>query len=115
MTPSGFLSLKLFGNELDLFTLEDLQWLQEDDIPLTDIIELMHSLSKGINRTYTKSLVFMDETYVIPTCLGIPLNLSINGSAITSLYVKGKADLLNMFWGKKRALVKGTIKPRYAC
>ncbi|XP_068740726.1 uncharacterized protein [Montipora capricornis] len=111
MTPSGFLSLKLFGNELDLFTLEDLQWLQEDDIPLTDIIELMQSLSKGINRTYTKSLVFMDETYVIPTCLGIPLNLSINGSAITSLYVKGKADLLNMFWGKKRALVKGTIKP----
>ena len=113
MTPSGFLSLKLFGNELDLFTLKDLKWLQEDDIPLVDIIDFIRRLSKGINETYTKSMVFMEETYVIPTCLGIPLNVSINGTSVGSVHVHGKADLLNMFWGKKRAVLKGTIKPRY--
>lgn len=113
MTPSGFLSLKLFGNELDLFTLKDLKWLQEDDIPLVDIIDFIRRLSKGIDETYTKSMVFMEETYVIPTCLGIPLNVSINGTSVGSVYVHGKADLLNMFWGKKSAVLKGTIKPRY--
>lgn len=114
MSPSGFLSLKLFGNELDLFTLKDLEWIQEDDIPLADIIDFIRRLSKGINETYTKNMVFMEETYVIPTCLGIPLNVSINGTSVGSVYVHGKADLLNMFWGKKSAIVKGTIKPRYS-
>lgn len=112
MTPSGFLSLKLFGNELDLFTLKDFQWLEEDDIPLADLIDLLRTLSRGVERTYTKSVLFLEETYVIPTCLGIPLNLSINGTSVTSVHVKGKADLLNLFWGIKSAVVKGTIKPR---
>lgn len=112
MTPSGLLSVKLFGNELDLFTLKDLQWLEEDDLPLVDIIDLLRTLSRGIDKTYTKSIVFLEESYVVPTCLGIPLNLSINGTSVTSVHVQGKADLLNMFWGKKRAVVKGTVKPR---
>ena len=112
MTPSGLLSVKLFGNELDLFTLKDLQWLEEDDLPLVDIIDLLRTLSRGIDKTYTKSIVFLEESFVVPTCLGIPLNLSINGTSVTSVHVQGKADLLNMFWGKKRAVVKGTVKPR---
>lgn len=112
MTPSGFLSMKLFGNELDLFTLKDLEWLEEDDIPLADLIELLRTLSRGVDRTFTKSFLFLEETYVVPTCLGIPLNLSINGTSVTSVHVQGKAELLNLFWGKKKAVVKGTIKPR---
>lgn len=112
MTPSGLLSVKLFGNELDLFTLKDLEWLEEDDIPLADIIELLRWLSKGIDKTYTKSIMFLEESYVVPTCLGIPLNLSINGTSVSSVHVQGKADLLGMFWGKKKAVVKGTVKPR---
>ena len=112
MTPSGLLSVKLFGNELDLFTLKDLEWLEEDDFPLADIIELLRWLSKGIDKTYTKSIMFLEESYVVPTCLGIPLNLSINGTSVSSVHVQGKADLLGMFWGKKKAVVKGTVKPR---
>lgn len=112
MTPSGFLSLKLFGNDFDLFTLKDLEWLEEDDIPLADLIELLRMLSRGVDKTFTKSVLFLEETYVIPTCLGLPLNLSINGTSVTSVHVQGKADLLNMFWGIKKAVVKGTVKPR---
>lgn len=112
MTPSGFLSLKIFGNELDLFTLKDLEWLEEDDIPLADLIELLRTLSRGVDRTFTKSVLFLEESYVIPTGLGIPLNLSINGTSVTSVHVQGKADLLNLFWGIKKAVVKGTVKPR---
>ena len=112
MTPSGFLSLNLFGNDFDLFTLKDLEWLEEDDIPLADLIELLRMLSRGVDKTFTKSVLFLEETYVIPTCLGLPLNLSINGTSVTSVHVQGKADLLNMFWGVKKAVVKGTVKPR---
>ena len=112
MTPSGFLSLKLFGNELDIFTLKDLEWLEEGDIPLVDIVDILWKLSNGVKKTYTKSAVFLDESYVIPTCLGIPLNLSINGTAVSTVHVEGKADLSGMFWGKKNAVIKGTIKPR---
>lgn len=112
MTPSGFLSLKLFGNDFDLFTLKDLEWLEEDDIPLADLIELLRMLSRGVDKTFTKSVLFLEETYVIPTCLGLPLNLSINGTSVTSVHVQGKADLLNMFWGTKKAVIKGTVKPR---
>lgn len=113
MTPSGLLSLKLFGSELDLFTLKDFEWLKEDDIPIADIIDLLRWLSKGVDKTYTKSILFFEESYVIPTCLGIPLNLSINGTSVSTVHVQGKADLLHMFWGKKRAVIKGTVKPRY--
>lgn len=112
MTPSGLLSLKLFGNELDLFRLKDLEWLEDDDIPIADLIELLRALSKGVDKTFTKSFLFLEETYIIPTCLGIPLNLSINGTSVTSVHVQGKADLLSLFWGNKRAVVKGTVKPR---
>lgn len=112
MSPSALLSLKLFGGELNLFTLKDLQWLEEDDIPLADIIDLLRTLSRGIDKTYTKSVLFLEESYVVPTGLGIPLNLSLNGTVVSSMHVQGKADFLNMFWGKKSAVVKGTIKPR---
>lgn len=113
MTPSGLLSLKLFGSELNLFTLKDFEWLKEDDIPIADIIDLLRWLSKGVDKTYTKSILFLEESYVIPTCLGIPLNLSINGTSVSTVHVQSKADLLHMFWGKKRAVIKGTVKPRY--
>ena len=104
--------MKLFGSELNLFTLKDLEWLEEDDIPLADIIDLLRTLSRGVDKTYTKSIVFLEESYIVPTCLGIPLNLSINGTSVSSVHVQGKADLLGMFWGKKSAVMKGTIKPR---
>ena len=94
-----------------MIAFNELNWLNED-IPLFEVFEKLRELSRGVNETFTKSHLFLDYDYVIPTCLGIPLNVSVNGTAVVSLHVEGKADLLGIFWTGRKVVVHGKVKPR---
>ena len=111
LSPSAALSFKLFGMELDMFTLKEMSWFNED-IPLFEVFDTLRKMSRGLNKTFTKSALFLEYNHVIPTCLGIPLNISVNGSSVMSLHVEGKADLLGLFWKGKQVVVNGKIRPR---
>lgn len=61
----------------------------------------------------TKSMVFLDAAYVLPTASGMPLELTANGSATVGLQVKGRLDLSEMMT-KKAVLVEGRVAPSAA-
>ncbi|XP_041474845.1 uncharacterized protein LOC121423559 [Lytechinus variegatus] len=87
--------LRLLGNEFGFVSAGDVLSL----IPYTMGIyeEFMNKtkqipqlLSQGLNLNTTRSFVFMDKTFVLPTGMGMPLNCSINGTAVVSLRMKSQ-------------------------
>ena len=109
--PTGALSLKLFGHEIQFLSFEDIDWLQ-GEADTINVIDTLINLARGGKVTYTKSFMFLEADYVIPTGLGIPLKLAVNGSGVGSVTLKGKFDIRDMFWGKKKLDVRGFVTPR---
>lgn len=109
--PSGSLTMKVLGQEMRVFSLDDLQWAA-DEIDNMNVIELLLKVAKGGHKTFTKSIMFLEVTHTVPTGLGLPLKLKLTGSAVGSLELDGKFDIRNMFWGPMALEVKGSVKPR---
>ncbi|XP_030851735.1 uncharacterized protein LOC583017, partial [Strongylocentrotus purpuratus] len=87
--------LRLLGNEFGFVSASDVLAL----IPYTMGIyeELLNKtkqipqlLSQGLNLNTTRSFVFMDKSFIVPTGMGMPLNCSINGTAVVSLRMKSQ-------------------------
>jgi len=108
--PNGFLSMKVLGHEMRIFSLDDLQWAA-DEIDNMNVIELLLKVAKGGSKTFTKSIMFMEMTHTVPTGLGLPIKLKLTGSAVGSLALDGKFDIRNMFWGPMALEIKGSITP----
>ncbi|XP_063962648.1 uncharacterized protein LOC129270763 [Lytechinus pictus] len=103
--------LRLLGNEFGFVSAGDVLSL----IPYTMGIyeEFMNKtkqipqlLSQGLNLNTTRSFVFMDKTFVLPTGMGMPLNCSINGTAVVSLRMKSQFSL-----NLPRIIAAGHIAP----
>ena len=110
--PSGALSFKVFGHELQFLNFDDIDWLQGEADKI-NVIDTLINIARGGKYTFTKSFMFLEADHVVPTGLGLPLKLALNGSAVSSLSLKGKFDIRNMFWGKKKFDVRGYVTPRW--
>ncbi|XP_068726618.1 uncharacterized protein [Montipora capricornis] len=108
--PSGSISMKMFGNELRLASFDDIGWLN-DEIDKVNVIDFLLMMAKGGEKTFSKSLMFLDAQTVVPTILGLPLKLSAKGTTVASVELAGKFDIRNMFWGKMSFDIRGHIKP----
>ena len=107
--PHATYYVKVFGNELrygdfhglDMETLKDklnyLDWLIE--------------LAKDHSFDQTYSTMFLDTTVNIPTCMGMPLKLSVDGTATVNLKVRGKMDIRQLFTSPASMDVTGTVSP----
>ena len=109
--PSGFLSMKVLGHEMRVFSFDDLQWAA-DEIDNMNVIELLLKVAKGGSKTFTKSIMFTEISHSVPTGLGLPIKLQLTGSAVGTLQLDGKFDIRNMFWGPMALEIKGSVKPR---
>lgn len=108
--PHATYSVKIFGNELrygDFHGL-NLEAMKEKLNYLDWLIEL----AKEHNFDQTYSAMFLDSTVTIPTAVGMPLKLSVDGTATVSLKVNGKMDIRQLFTSPASMDVTGTISPR---
>ncbi len=64
-------------------------------IPTFDLSshQMMQKASNGIEYNITKSFVFMDKEFTLPTSMGLPVRCNMNGTASVSLRLRGKAGL----------------------
>lgn len=75
-----------------------------------NFLEMFQELAKGNEISYTKSNMFMDSSIIVPTIIGLPLNLTVNGTA--SVDLKGRATI-DMTKPHKSILIDGIMEPRY--
>ncbi|XP_062612312.1 LOW QUALITY PROTEIN: uncharacterized protein LOC134274081 [Saccostrea cucullata] len=73
-----------------------------------NFLEMFQELAKGNEISYTKSNMFLDSSIIVPTIIGLPLNLTVNGTA--SVDLKGRATI-DMTKPHKTILIDGIIEP----
>lgn len=105
--------MKIFGNEVQVFNLNDLPFLN-GDLDDVNVVKYIYELTKGKRKVFKHNMVVMEVTHTVPTLLGMPMKIAINGSAVVTMDVKGKMkiDMKNLLMGPKSALVTGSFQPR---
>ena len=100
----------MFGNEIryDDFHDFDLDTIKDKLNYLDWLIEL----SKEHTFDLTKTMMFLDATMTVPTAVGLPLRLSVDGVSSVSVSVSGKLDIRQMFSSLSTFDIDGSVKPR---
>lgn len=75
-----------------------------------NFLEMYQELAKGNEISYTKSNMFLDSSLIVPTIIGLPLNLTVNGTV--SVDLKGRATI-DLTKPHKKIIIDGIIEPRY--
>lgn len=55
----------------------------------------------------------MEISHVVPTILGVPMKIALNGSATVTVDMNAKVEAKNLIFGAKTVIVNGNIKPRF--
>ncbi|XP_051279537.1 uncharacterized protein LOC127375918 isoform X2 [Dicentrarchus labrax] len=88
--PKCWVGVKVFGNELSVFTCEDL-YSQIDQLSLS-VAGLAVKLLKGHEVELNHRAVLMTEELVLPSLSGLPVKLGINMTSLLSLRLKGNIN-----------------------
>lgn len=55
---------------------------------------------------------FIDSSLTVPTAVGLPLTLSVNGTAVVDVKATGKMDLRKVSKTPRSVYIDGEIRPR---
>ncbi|XP_048255783.1 apolipophorins-like [Haliotis rufescens] len=101
--------LRIFGNELRYMHFDSSSW------PLTkdkfNFLDFLIKMSKDHDYSFANSVMFLDSSIIVPTCAGLPLNLTVHGAATVNMNVKGKLDLRNLATKPTSLLIEGVMQP----
>ncbi|XP_034558816.1 apolipophorins-like [Notolabrus celidotus] len=100
-----WLGVKVFGNELSVFTCEDLH-KQMNQLSLI-VAGLAVKLLKGQEVQLSHRAVLMTEELILPSLSGLPFRLGINMTSLLALHLKGNANYRDM----SHFLLTGYIRP----
>lgn len=109
--PKGSYYVRVFGNEIKY---DDFVGFEMEGINAKlNYLQWLIELAKEHNIDYTKSLLFLESELKVPTVAGMPLVLSVDGSATMDLKIKGKLDLTSLLSSPSEIDILGTVRPRY--
>ncbi|XP_071952665.1 uncharacterized protein [Antedon mediterranea] len=114
--------LRAFENELGFATVEEMLAIMPrfnitniKKINMQMVADLMNEISKkladGVQLNMTKSIILVQREWVIPTSMGMPMNVSLNGTTAMALrtHFRMKVDDI-----KKPMFVEGKFAPSIA-
>ncbi|XP_002734473.1 uncharacterized protein LOC100370756 [Saccoglossus kowalevskii] len=114
LSPSVSAYIKVLGNELGFANLDDIKNLMPNisvsDLPSMSAI--MKLLADGIDYNVTRSYMFLEANHVIPTGMGLPLNVSVNGTTVVALRIAGKFDMRKYL--QQDVVASGLVSPSAA-
>lgn len=106
---AGSIYFRMFGNELQYLSMGGPGRARKQSPNLMDILL---KLAKQNSYQVTQNIMFMDSTIVIPTSVGIPLKLTVNGTATVDLKVAGKMDVRKATSRPSNMHIEGVVQPR---
>lgn len=102
--------MRIFGNELASWDFAGFGKSGQKE--QFNFLEFLIKLAQEHQMEYTKSFMFLDSEVHIPTVIGMPLKLSVNGTATIDLKVGGKLDIRKAGATPSSFDINGYIKPR---
>lgn len=106
--PKAAMYLKMFGNELRYWDLSDFHKVEGEDF---NVLDLLIKLAAEHEVEWSKSSMFLDSELSIPTVLGLPLKLTVNGTATIDVKMGGKMDLRQIAAYPNSMDINGYVKP----
>ena len=102
--------MRMFGNELT-YSMFGANNGIEKDMSGSDMFNFLQKLRRNEQQdfTFTKSFMFLDSTYTVPTIAGLPLNLTVNGTATVALNAGGH---MNFKKPGESIVIEGNFEPR---
>ena len=106
----GAIYTRMFGNEMS-YNMFGAKNCIDEDMTKPNMFEFLKKLRNNAKQdlSVTKSLMFLDSTYTVPTVAGLPLNLHVNGTSTVALNADGKIDMKKP--GSK-LVMEGMFEPR---
>ncbi|KAK3093078.1 hypothetical protein FSP39_010780 [Pinctada imbricata] len=108
----GTLYMRIFGNDIRYKSFRGSQDLFSGSN--INILELLISLSKQHDYTFTQNVMFLDSGIIIPTAAGFPMNLTLNGTATMDFAASGKIDLRKLGTSPRSLIISGLVRPSAA-
>jgi len=102
--------LRIFGNEIrsgDIFSLDAIKARFSTYDPLA-------MLAQDRSIDFTRNFAFLDTNLVVPTGVGMPLRLGVEGTVTVALTANGKIDLRSMLRTPSNFDVTGSVRPSAA-
>ncbi|XP_071851075.1 uncharacterized protein [Apostichopus japonicus] len=88
--------IKVLGHELGFVTLDDLRQLATavDKTMIRDMfLKVAVKLREGMDVNLTRSVVLAEREVIVPTGVGLPLQCSLNGTAVVSMRTTSQVTL----------------------
>lgn len=106
--PKVSLGVKVFGNDLQYFTVEGIQEVM-DQVSKLDPNYITKLLTEK-ETSYTKSGIMLDASYTVPLTSGLPLSLSVLGVSSVDIRLSGLFNSPN-FQKTQTLDIEAKIKP----
>jgi len=103
----GSMAFKIFGQEVGFFELFGNSKSAEG----INFLDVLIKLANHQEMEWSKNFMFLDTTVIIPTITGLPLELSVNGTASLALKAKGKMDIRRMVSWPTTFDIDGSLQP----
>ncbi|XP_067677415.1 uncharacterized protein [Haliotis asinina] len=101
--------MRIFGNEMYNGHFKGVDPIAS--VKNFNFLNFLTKMSKKQDYSFTQSMMILDSSMIIPTSCGLPLTLSVNGSASIDLQASGQIDLRNIFTSSRSFLIDGILKP----
>jgi len=106
----GAMYMRMFGNEFSYSMLGANNGIEEAKTEST-MYKILQKLRNNEMQTFSiaKNVMFIDSTVTVPTLIGLPLKLTVNGTASVALDVGGQVDMRDPL---SAIVIEGTYEPR---
>ncbi|ODN01100.1 Vitellogenin-A2, partial [Orchesella cincta] len=105
------LSFKTLGNEVAYSRKVGLNE-QVETLNELNPFQFLEKLSNTMDSNWQKSTMLFDSSYIIPTGVGLPLNLSAQASSIMRFQAESMIDATNFRANPFQLKLKGKLVPR---
>ncbi|XP_076436385.1 uncharacterized protein LOC143275928 [Babylonia areolata] len=105
----GSLYLRMFGNEMSFQRFQGLDSFTSSSS--FNMLDFLIKLSKNHDISMTHSTEFLDTEMTVPTSCGLPLSLTVKGTATVDLKASGKVDLRKVSSTPRSLQIDGEIRP----
>lgn len=106
--------LRVFGNEMFYSSSQLEKSVAEEIAESSEIRSIMSQIAQGGSYNYHDDMLIINSAHVLPTGVGLPLQLAFNGSVSIDMNIQGQLDMSGLFSLSPNLAFRADVNPRAA-